>query len=97
MHTAHSLGYRSIVLDTLERCVPAPRPARRPRRRPRPVRAGPLTPRARRLPAAEKMYADLGFQRCEAYRHNPLDDAVYMRLKLGDEPPDEPPTVLPAL
>lgn len=36
------------------------------------------------LTAACHLYARLGFEECEAYYHNPLEDVVYMRLRLGD-------------
>ena len=35
-----------------------------------------------RLPAAVRLYTGLGFDRIEAYCHNPLHDAVYMGTPL---------------
>jgi ribosomal protein S18 acetylase RimI-like enzyme len=35
-----------------------------------------------RMTAAVALYEALGFRRIDAYRHNPLEDAVYMELNL---------------
>ena len=36
-----------------------------------------------RMTAAVTLYQSLGFQRIDAYRPNPLEDVVYLELKLG--------------
>jgi len=35
-----------------------------------------------RMTAAVALYQSVGFQRIDAYRHNPLEDVVYLELKL---------------
>ncbi|MBE0475484.1 MAG: GNAT family N-acetyltransferase [Coriobacteriia bacterium] len=35
-----------------------------------------------RMPAAIALYESVGFERVAAYRHNPFEDAVYLRLRL---------------
>jgi carbonic anhydrase len=39
-----------------------------------------------RMTAAVALYETLGFRRIDAYRHNPLEDAVYMELDLRTGP-----------
>lgn len=60
MRTAVDLGYKRVMLDSLER-----------------------------LPAAGRLYQSMGFRYVEAYCHNPLEDAVYMRWDVPTEAVDK--------
>ncbi len=39
----------------------------------------------KRMASARTLYASLGFQPCDAYVHNPIDDVIFLALPLtGD-------------
>ena len=41
------------------------------------------------MKAANALYADLGFKPIDAYRHNPIEGAIYLELRLNEDKRDD--------